>query len=154
VFAIVHWCFRAETHPFSNVVSTVIMFCLCLDAMACWNLIIWTAWTSHDVLIGTSRKLAAYICTRVGTITGLDYWNHPNCKIPLVQCTGGKCSNSISYFTKTSPYSVYPGVSRGKRSCTYLIDASNRYLGLQCRIQWNVQVLRSTVMKVRCSYIP
>jgi len=25
-------------------------------------------------LIGRSRKLAAYTCTRVGTVTGLDYW--------------------------------------------------------------------------------
>jgi len=23
---------------------------------------------------------------QVGTITGLDYWTHPNCKIHVVQC--------------------------------------------------------------------
>jgi len=27
-----------------------------------------------------------YISHGVGTITGLDYWTHPNCKIQLVQC--------------------------------------------------------------------
>ena len=35
----------------------------------------------------------------------------------------------------------------------FSVDASNRYLGLRCRIQWSVQVLRSTLVKVRCSYV-
>jgi len=29
VIAVMHRCLRAETHPCGNVVSTVIMFCLC-----------------------------------------------------------------------------------------------------------------------------
>ena len=32
----------------------------------------------------------------------------------------------------------------------FSVDTSNRLLGLWCRIQWNVQVLRSTMVKVRC----
>jgi len=35
----------------------------------------------------------------------------------------------------------------------FSVDASNCYLGLWCRIQWNVQVFRSSMVKVRCSYI-
>jgi len=33
------------------------------------------------------------------------------------------------------------------------VDASNRFLGVQCRIQWSVRVLRSTTVKVRCLYV-
>ena len=59
----------------------------------------------------------------VGTITGLDYWTHPNCKIQLVQCrTEAKLSYFIRYFANTAPYSVFPGVSRGQRSRAYLIS--------------------------------
>jgi len=62
------------------------------------------------------------ILSRVGTITGLDYWTHPNCKIQLIQCrTKAKLSYFLSYFTNTAPYSVFPGVSRGQRSHAYLI---------------------------------
>ena len=32
----------------------------------------------------------------------------------------------------------------------FSVYASNRFLGLWCRIHWNVQVLRSTMVKVRC----
>ena len=66
------------------------------------------------------------IFSRVGTITGLDYWtgllDSPNCKIQLIQYrTEAKLSYFLSYFTNTAPYSVFPGVSRGQRSHAYLI---------------------------------
>jgi len=59
----------------------------------------------------------------VGTITGLDYWTHPNCKILLIQCrTEAKLSYFLSYFANTASYKVFPGVSRGQRSHAYLIS--------------------------------
>jgi len=55
--------------------------------------------------------------------TGLDYWTHPNCKIHLVQCrTEADRTYSLSYFANTALYGVFPGVSRGQRSCAYLIS--------------------------------
>jgi len=33
-----------------------------------------------------------------------------------------KYTYSLSYFANTAPYSVFPGASRGRRSCAYLIS--------------------------------
>ena len=55
--------------------------------------------------------------------TGLDFWTHPNCKIHLVKCrTEAKHTYSLRYFANTAPYSIFPGVSRGQKSCAYLIS--------------------------------
>ena len=35
----------------------------------------------------------------------------------------------------------------------FSVDSSNHYPGLRCRIQWNVQVLRSTVVFIQCMII-
>ena len=71
-------------------------------------------WVSHDA----AAQFAVHLFhSRVGTTTGLDYWTHPNCKIHLFQYrTEAKCTYSISYFTNTAPYSIFPGVSKGQRS--------------------------------------
>ena len=52
------WCLRTETHPCGNVVSAVIMSCLCLTPMA--RSIEQRGHHVRCALIGTSRKLAAY----------------------------------------------------------------------------------------------
>ena len=70
VIAVVHWCLRAETHPYGNVVRAVIILCLRFGCHGLLELdqlngviITWCA------LIGTRCRLAACNCT-----SSLELW--------------------------------------------------------------------------------
>ena len=61
--------------------------------------------------------------------TGLDYWTHPNCyKTPFKCRTKAKRVHSACYFANVGSLSgrgVFPNISRGQRSCAYLISFNN-----------------------------
>jgi len=64
---------------------------------------------------------------------------HINNRIQLVQCkTEAKHTYSLSYFTNTAPYIVFPWVSRGQRSRAYLMSIQ----------QWD----RQAYMLEECSF--
>ena len=78
-------------------------------------------------------------CTilRAGTITGLDYWTGlldsttgldywsgllDSPKLQHSGYTSFSAEEKLNYFTSTASCSIFPGVSRGQRSCAYLLS--------------------------------
>jgi len=73
---------------------------------------------------------------RVSLFTGLDYWNGlldwttgltqtATYKVPFKCRTKAKCAHSACYFANVGSLAgqgVFPSVSRGQKSCAYLIS--------------------------------
>ena len=81
-------------------------------------------------------------------------WQHQEAPWPYCYTPDSRCHSCAGYWeVSLNVDQVSSLLIRQWISPYFSVDASNRFLGLRCSIQWNVQVLRSTMVQVQCLYI-